>query len=74
MAQSDWLLTGQDFPVLPTGNTQFAFQSSLLLKVFVFAVFVQLCYIITVVTEAQNRPNCSRQDKSNDSMHNIVFS
>jgi hypothetical protein len=23
MAQSDWLLTGQDFPVLPTGNTLF---------------------------------------------------
>ena len=22
-AQFDWLLTGQDFPVLPTGNTQF---------------------------------------------------
>ena len=23
IAQFDWLLTGQDFPVLPTGNTQF---------------------------------------------------
>jgi hypothetical protein len=23
MAQSDWPLTGQDFPVLPVGNTQF---------------------------------------------------
>jgi hypothetical protein len=23
MAQSDWLLTGQDFPVLPTGDTLF---------------------------------------------------
>jgi hypothetical protein len=23
MPQSDWLLTGQDFPVLPTGNAQF---------------------------------------------------
>jgi hypothetical protein len=23
MVQSDWLMTGQDFPVLPMGNTQF---------------------------------------------------